>query len=171
VNGGLARSVSPANRKVGWGGRPGETMSECPGCGGQRPQAGLRFQGGAISTIRRSAHPQGASVACPARSKATGAYEGSLLAEGVSGRGIGLFFTKRPQKWSWRLSGVEATQLARVAQRRVCEGALPSANRERRQKRQRFDRIVAVGRKCPRQLDGFPLVTLRCRSAEAVWVA
>jgi hypothetical protein len=50
----------------------------------------------------------------------------------VGGRRFGPWkrslLTKRLKKWSWRLSGVEAAQSARVAQRRVCEGALPSAD-------------------------------------------
>lgn len=116
-----------------------------------------RFQGGAISTIRRSAHPSGCVGRVPRAHEATGAYEGSLRTEGVSGRGSSLFSRRVSRKRSRRRSVVEAPQPESwVAKRRAREGALPSARRPVRQRRQRYDRVVAVGAQRPRRQGRFP---------------
>lgn len=150
----------------------GEQTSGYPGCGGQRLRPGLRFQGGALSAIRRSVH----------RQRCVDRVLRAVKGDGCMGRAPADRRRLGPSKRSPFTGEVVEAVLAAL-ERRGCaahsggvagtgEGSLHHVGiREMRQRRQRFDRIVAVGRICPRQLDGFPLVTLRCRSAEAVWVA
>lgn len=110
---------------------------------------------------------KGASVACPAyrllfsrwRRITTGACEGSLFAEGVSVGSKRPLFTRWRGRQTWPSLSVRAAQPSGGAAW-VRRRPLPLvSHRGARQRHQRFDRVVAVGRKRPRllRLSGLPV--------------